>query len=114
MARMLDANQKFAGAEPKFSTELSQIDLSKALSWYSQNKDSKDSQKYAADYFKKKFKISISDATKSKQPTFGFMCRIVSNGGILSQKDQEWFDSEVEDVKKKVSSKNNVEEKTNK
>lgn len=114
MARMLDANQKFAGAEPKFSTELSQIDLSKALSWYSQNKDSKDSQKYAADYFKKKFKISISDATKSKPPTFGFMCRIVSNGGILSQKDQEWFDSEVEDVKKKVSSKNNVEEKTNK
>ena len=50
---MLDANQKFAGAEPKFSTELSQIDLSKALSWYAQNKDSKDSQKYASDFFKK-------------------------------------------------------------
>lgn len=114
MARMLDANQKFTGAEPKFSTELSQIDLSKALSWYSQNKDSKDSQKYAADYFKKKFKISISDATKSKPPTFGFMCRIVSNGGILSQKDQEWFDSEIEDVKKKVSTKKVVEDKNTK
>lgn len=114
MARMLDANQKFTGTEPKFSTELSQMDLSKALSWYSQNKDSKDSQKYASDYFKKKFKMNISDATKSKPPTFGFMCRIILNGGILSQKDQEWFDSEIEDVKKKVSSKSATEDKTTK
>ena len=114
MARMLDANQKFAGAEPKFNTELSQIDLSKALSWYAQNKDSKDSQKYAADYFKKKFKLSISDATKSKPPTFGFMCRIVSNGGILSTKDQAWFDSEIEDVKNKVTKQNVTEDKTTK
>jgi len=52
MARMLDANQKFAGSEPKFSTELTQLDLSKTLSWYAQNKDSKDSQKYASDYVK--------------------------------------------------------------
>ena len=106
---MLDANQKFAGAEPKFNTELSQIDLSKTLSWYAQNKDSKDSQKYASDFFKKKFKLNVSDAIKSKPPTFGFMCRILTNGGILSKKDQEWFDSEVEDIKNRLNQKTQVE-----
>jgi hypothetical protein len=111
MARMLDANQKFAGSEPKFSTELTQLDLSKTLSWYAQNKDSKDSQKYASDFFKKKFKLSISDVIKAKPPTFGFMCRIISNGGILSKKDQEWFDSEIEDIKNKISNQKTVDEK---
>jgi len=105
MTRMLDANQKFAGAEPKFSTELSQVDLMKSLSWYAQNKDSKDAQKYASDYFKKKLKLKVDDVIKTKSTTFGFMCRILSNGGSLSKKDQDWFDSEIEDVKNKLSSK---------
>ncbi len=113
---MLDANQKFAGVEPKFSSELTQIDLMKTLSWYAQNKDAKDAQKYASDYFKKKYKLSVSDIVKSKAPTFGFLCRIITNGGSLTGKDSEWFNSEVEDIKKRISEKpvvNTVVTKTN-
>jgi hypothetical protein len=106
---MLDANQKFAGAEPKFSQELTQIDLMKTLSWYAQNKDNKDAQKYASDYFKKKYKLNVLDVLKTKSPTFGFLCRIISNGGSLVGKDFEWFTTEVEDIKKRISEKVEVE-----
>lgn len=109
MARMLDANQMFTGSEPKFSKELTQGDLMKTLSWYAQNKDSKDAQKFASEYFKKKFKLNVSDVLKSKPPTFGFLCRIVSNGGSLTGKDSVWFDSEIEDVKKRLSERVEVE-----
>jgi hypothetical protein len=114
MARMLDANQKFAGAEPKFTEQLSQIDLMKTLSWYAQNKDGKDAQKYASDYFKKKFKLNVSDVLKTKSTTFGFLCRIVSNGGTLTGKDLLWFDAETEDVKKRLTEKVDVEPITTK
>ncbi|MCX8482835.1 MAG: hypothetical protein ORN50_04590, partial [Crocinitomicaceae bacterium] len=43
--------------EPKFSGEVSQTELTQALSWYAQNRDSKDATKYAIEYFKKKLKI---------------------------------------------------------
>ena len=54
MARMIDANTIFSGQEPKFSAELSQLDLMRALSWYAQNKDNKASYKYSCDFPKKK------------------------------------------------------------
>ena len=47
MARITDANLLFVGQEPKFSVELSQMDMMKTLSWYSQNKDTKDATKWA-------------------------------------------------------------------
>jgi hypothetical protein len=36
----------------------------KSLSWYAQNKDSKDAYKYASDYFKKKYKLKVDDVVK--------------------------------------------------
>lgn len=102
MARVTDPNLLFAGAEPKFSPlgEITKSEMAQALNWYSQNKASKDAQKYALDYFKKKLKITnVDDAIKSTISTFGFVCRIVSNGGVLSEKDQKWFDEQVEIVK---------------
>jgi hypothetical protein len=100
MARITDANLAFAGHEPKFSVELSPIDVIKTLSWYSQNKDSKDAYKYASEYFKKKHKLDVSNVIKQFSPTFGWICRIVTNGGLLNVKDQIWFDSEIDKVKK--------------
>ena len=105
MARITDANLAFAGQEPKFSIELTQTDLSKTLAWYAQNKDKNDAFKYACDYFKKKLKIDASSVLKSKVATFGFVCRIVSNGGSLPIKNQVWFDSEIEDIKKALAKK---------
>jgi len=78
---------------------LDQTTLSATLNWYNQNKDSKDSQKYASDYLKKKHKISADSVLKYRGTTFGYVCRILTNGGILSDKDQSWFDSELESLK---------------
>jgi hypothetical protein len=36
---------------------------------------------------------------KNQSPTFGFVCRIVSNGGVLTTKDQTWLDGEIENLK---------------
>ena len=99
MARITDANLAFAGQEPKYSVELTDSELMSALSWYAQNKDKSDAFKYACDYFKKKLKIDASSALKSKIATFGFVCRIISNGGSLPMKNQIWFDKEVEAIK---------------
>lgn len=99
MIKPTDVNIIFSGSEPKFSAELSQLDLAQALSWYSQNKDSKDALKYATDYFKKKLKVSVPSGIKSQSPTFGFVCRIVANGGILVGKDKEWFENTIDQLK---------------
>lgn len=117
MARVTDANLFFAGGEPKPTGEITSTEMMKALNWYSQNKDSKDSLKYANDYFKKKLKIDASAALKVVSPTFGFVCRLVTNGGILCEKDKAWFDNEIDKItkslKKKKSEKVEVVEKTN-
>ena len=46
MARLLDANHAFVGGEPKFSYELSKMELIRTLNWYSQNKTDKDAYNY--------------------------------------------------------------------
>ena len=102
MARITDANLAFAGTEPKFDVELTPSQLMQTLSWYSQNKDKKDAFKWACEFFKKKHKLDVSSIVKDKISTFGFICRIVLNGGILSTKDQIWFDNEVGEVKEKL------------
>jgi hypothetical protein len=105
MTRILDANEKFVGSEPKVSKEISNSELGSMLSWYSQNKSKKDAVKYAVDFFKKKFKLNVESVVKSKSSTFGFVCRIVTNGSSLLEKDKEWFNAEVESVKKELTEK---------
>jgi hypothetical protein len=102
MTRMTDANLFFVGSEPKFTTEITEMQLSRALSWYSQNKDKKDAYKYACDYFKKKLKVDATSVLKDASTTFGFMCRLVSNGAILIEKNQTWFDKEIESIKEQL------------
>ena len=111
MARITDANLAFAGSEPKFAIELSPIDMIKTLSWYSQNKDTKDAVKWATEYFKKKQKLDVSSVIKKYPSTFGFICRIVLNGGQLGIKDQVWFDDMVKKVKSQLSEPVIVEDK---
>jgi hypothetical protein len=85
--------------EPKFTGEVSQTELTQALSWYAQNRDSKDATKYAIEYFKKKLKIPAPEAIKNQAPTFGYICRLVSTGTVLGAKDSVWFDKTVDDLK---------------
>ena len=108
MARITDANMVYAGTEPKFSVELSQLDLIKTLSWYAQNKDTKDAQKWACDFLKKKHKLDVSSVIKSQSPTFGFICRIISNGGSLSAKDQIWLENTITKLKDELNAPKEV------
>jgi hypothetical protein len=85
--------------EPKFSGELSQTELTQALSWYAQNRDNKDATKYVADYFKKTLKIQAPESVKTQASTFGFVCRIVSLGGVLNAPNRLWFDKTIEELK---------------
>lgn len=102
MARVIDANLLFAGSEPKFDVELTPSQMMQTLSWYSQNKDKKDAFKWACDYFKKNHKLDVASVVKDRISTFGFVCRIVSNGGQLCVKDQIWFDNEIEKIKNEL------------
>jgi hypothetical protein len=85
--------------EPKFSGELSQTELTQTLSWYAQNRDSKDATKYATEYFKKKLRIQAPESLKSQAPTFGYICRIVSLGGVLNDSNAKWFEKTIEELK---------------
>ena len=100
MARSLNASEIFAGSEPRIDGQLTKANFLRLLNWYSQNRDLKDSQKWAVEYFKKKLKqpISISQL-KNSQTNFGFICRMISNGSILDEKDQIWFENEIKKIK---------------
>jgi len=89
--------------EPKFSGELSQSQLTQALNWYAQHRDSKDATKYATDFLKKKHKITTPDGLKSTPNTFGFLCRIVSLGGVLSDSNAIFFNETISKLKQSTS-----------
>jgi len=98
--RITDANLHFSGSEQKFigsTTELSKMDLIVALNWYSSNRSANDAENYAELFFRKNLKYT--NPLKNIHPTFGFICRIISNGGIIPEKTKLWFDSEVEKIK---------------
>jgi hypothetical protein len=87
------------GHEPKFDRELSKIELMATLNWYTQNKDTRDAVKYANDYFKKNYKLNVENVIKEYPTTFGFVCRILSNGGIINEKDITWFNETILKIK---------------
>jgi hypothetical protein len=101
--RILDANELFSGTEPKYSGEITDKQLGDALNWYSRNKSSKDSQKYASDFFKKKFKLNVTPALRGKASQFGFVCRVISNGATLVGDRKSWFDSQVDVFKQELA-----------
>ena len=89
--------------EPKFTGELSQSQLTQALNWYAQNRDNKDATKYASDFLKKKHKITGSEGLKSVPSTFGFLCRIVSMGGVLEGSNSKYFNDTISKLKQSNS-----------
>lgn len=100
MTRLLDANALFSGGEPKVVGDLTRLELMKALNWYSQNKDAKDSLKWASEYLNKKLKLQISEVNiKNQASSFGWICRIVSNGGILPEENTNWLKNEIKKLK---------------
>ena len=99
MTRIIDSNVVMYGHEPKFDRELSKIELMATLNWYTQNKDTRDAVKYANDYFRKNYKLNIENVIKEYPTTFGFVCRILNNGGIINEKDITWFNETILKIK---------------
>ena len=87
-----EIQEKVSGAEPKFQgKELSNIEMVQALNWYANNRDNKTSLKYANDYFKKMKKEVSQSAIASAVATFGFLCRLKTNGAIFSESHEQSF-----------------------
>jgi hypothetical protein len=103
MARITDSNVVMTGHEPKFDRELSKLEIATTLNWYTQNKDTREAMKYANDYFKKNYKLNVEDVIKNYPVTFGFVCRILNNGGILSEKDKVWFNDTIVKIKEDLA-----------
>ena len=99
MTRIIDSNVVMYGHEPKFDRELSKIELMATLNWYTQNKDTRDAVKYANDYFKKNYKLNVENVIKEYPTTFGFVCRILNNEGIINEKDNTWFNETILKIK---------------
>lgn len=93
-----EIEKQMTGGEPKFSEVISEGQLMQALNWYGQNRDSKASTKYIADYVKKnKLKVT-ADVINRQIATFGYLCRIKNNGGIFSEKHEAKFKEYVDSM----------------
>ena len=87
-----EIQEKVTGAEPKVQgKELSNIEMVQALNWYANNRDTKSSLKYANDYFKKIKKAVSQSAISSPVATFGFLCRLKTNGAIFNESQEKSF-----------------------
>lgn len=112
MTRALDAFD-IISPEPKIDGTLTKLQLISVLNWYGQNRTSKDSERYIVKYFKKLYKIDlVLELLKDQTSTFGFVCKIIMNGGSLPPDNQKWFDDIVLSIKSKFENrKNEVKEK---
>jgi hypothetical protein len=96
--------------EPKLTGPLTKLQLIGVLNWFSQNRTDKDSEKYIQSYFKKNFKLELTtDSYKDQTTTFGFVCRIIMNGGEIPEENQKWFDSCVAEIKERHHMKKTIQ-----
>lgn len=106
MANVTSAREKIdklLGSEPKpKDVVLDNDNIGKYLSWYSNNKDSKDALKYTKEYLTK-HKIKYSPTALAAAPKqFGFICRMITNGATLSDTNTTWFNEKLDNIKKTV------------
>jgi len=102
-----------ASTEPEATTinssmENYKIELTKALNWYSLEKDRKDAKKYLHQYVSKSnidapYLAQISDSEIT--PTFGWLARIATRGGVLTAKDTERILVYIKSLQKKIITK---------
>lgn len=87
------------GSEPVASSDVcSKLNMITSLNWYSNNRDTKNAQKYISDYFKKnKLKLD-EDKVIQTSNTFGWLCRMISRGFILSSDDKNNFEKTVQNL----------------
>jgi hypothetical protein len=83
--------------EPAILKLETQGEIANALNWYQNNKDNKDAIRYIAEYLKKN-KIKGRLDTNKTFSTVAFLCRIVSNGAVVSDEIRKSIDTRLREV----------------
>jgi len=85
-------NQLLSKEEPSYGfMELSPMEMTLALNWYSQNKEKEISYKYLADYCKANAIKAVAEQIGQQVSTVGFVCRMLSRGAILDANSVTWL-----------------------
>jgi hypothetical protein len=91
----------FVGDEPEWGNPKTELPITRALSWYSNQKDWKDSKSYTIDYAKKQ-KLSkniiekLSSSSEDLFKNLGFICRMVSRGADLDR--DQWINDRIGEI----------------
>ena len=99
-----DYEKALSGGEPTWKT--GEESLSKALNWYNYHSDTKESKKFTLSYLKE-IKAPKSDIEKLEKVSdehfqnLGFVVRMKLRGAKLSEKNEQWIVSFIDDLKGK-------------
>lgn len=97
----MNVESLFVGDEPEFGNPKTELPITRALSWYSNQKDWKDSKKYTIDYAKtynysKSIIEKLSSASEDLYKNLGFVCRMIMRGAQLDK--QEWITKRITEI----------------
>jgi hypothetical protein len=85
-------NQLLSKEEPSYGfMELSPMEMTLALNWYSQNREKEVSYKYLAEYCKANTIKARTEQIEQQVSTVGFVCRMISRGAILDAQSLLWL-----------------------
>jgi hypothetical protein len=100
--------------EPVLDQENYNVSLTSALVWYRDNVDEKKIRKYAIEYFaklgKKKEVLAINKAGDYDVRQLGVLCRLVSNGNVLSDEHMNTIENMVNHIIRKEALPQKIKE----
>lgn len=110
-ASVKDFEKALAGGEP--SWKKGESSLSAALNWYNYHSDSKESKKFTLSYLKEietpKKEIEILEQVSDTEfQNLGFVCRMKLRGAPLTEKNEKWISTFIENLKQKTNIKQEV------
>jgi hypothetical protein len=99
-----DYEKALSGGEPSWKD--SEISLTRALNWYNYHSDTKESKKFTLSYLKEikadKGLIEIIEKVSDEHfQNLGFVCRMKLRGAPLSERNETWIQSFIENLKTK-------------
>ena len=105
--KQVNLDSLYFGSEPEWGNSKKELSFCRALSWYSSQKDWKDSKKYAIDYAKsiklpKQIIEKLDESSENLFTNVGFLCRMIQRGAPLDKAD--WIIGKFEQI---CSSKHN-------
>lgn len=109
--------KQVSGGEPTWNGQGLSYSIVSALNWYSYHSDYNESKKFTIQYLKEikesKDVISLIDKiSENKFQNLGFVCRMKLRGAPLTEKNIEWMNSFIQNLKKqKIKTEDKIEQK---